>query len=99
MYPNPPCRARSSTTEVLLLAAALPEPATLCLPGQMTPSLDASAEVEIEPVLALQASLCISVLGVYGGERSADADEGNSRFLFIYGYTTVFGNLEQESFV
>ena len=69
MYPNPPRRARSSTVEVLLLAAALPEPATLCLPGQMTPSLDALAEVEIEPVLAPQASLCISVLGVYGGER------------------------------
>ena len=95
----PPRHARSSTVEVSLLAAALPEPATLCLPGQMTPSLDASAEVEIEPVLAPQASLCISVLGVYGGERSADADEGSSRFLFIYGYTTVFGNLEQESFV
>ena len=69
MYPNPPRRARSSTVEVLLLAAALPELATLCLPSQMTPSLDASAEVEIEPVLAPQASLCISVLGVYGGER------------------------------
>ena len=39
-----------------------------------------------------QASLFISVLGVYGGEGSTDADEGSSRFLFIYGYTTVFGN-------
>ena len=94
MYPSPPHRARSSTAKVPLLAAALPEPAMLCLLGQMTPSLDASAEVEIEPVLAPQASLCISVLGVYGGERSADGDEGSSRFLFIYGYTTVFGNLE-----
>ena len=65
----------------------------------MAPSLDALAKVEIEPILDPQASLCISILGVYGGERSADADEGNSRFLFIYGYTTVFGNLEQESFV
>ena len=99
MYPSPPRRAWSSTAEVPLLATALLEPAMSCLPGQMTPSLDASAEVEIEPVLALQASLCISVLGVYGGERSADADEGSSRFLFIHGYTTVFGNLEQESFV
>ena len=99
MYPNPPLSARSSAAEVLFLAAALPESATLCLPCQMTPSLDASAEVKIEPVLAPQAGLCISILGVYGGERSADADEGNSRFLFIYGYTTVFGNLEQESFV
>jgi len=52
MYPNPPRCARSSTAEVLLLAAALPEPAMLCLLGQMTPSLNASAEVEIEPVLA-----------------------------------------------
>ena len=51
MYPNPPRRVRSSTAKVPLLAAALTEPATLCLPGQMTP-LDASAKVEIEPVLA-----------------------------------------------
>ena len=99
MYPNPPRRARSSTVEVPLLAATLPEPAMICLPGQMAPSLDASAEVEIEPVLATQAGHYISILGVYGGERSANADEGSSRFLFIYGYTTVFGNLEQESFV
>ena len=99
MYPSPPRRAQSSTIEVPLLVAALPEPAMSCLLGQMAPSLDASAEVEIEPVLAPQASLCISVLGVYGGERSANADEGSSRFLFIYGYTTVFGNLEKESFV
>jgi len=85
MYPNPPRRARSSTVEVLLLAAALPEPATLCLPGQMTPSLDALAKVEIEPVLAPQASLCISVLGVYGGERSADVDEGVAdSYLYMY---------------
>ena len=47
-----PRRTRSSTAEVLLLAATLPEPAMLCLPGQMTPSLDALAEVEIEPVVA-----------------------------------------------
>ena len=78
MYPNPPRRTWSSTAEVPLLAAALPEPATLCLPGQMTPSLDASAEVEIEPVLAPQARLCISILGVYGSEKLADVDEGSS---------------------
>ena len=52
MYPNPPHRAWSSTAKVSLQAADLPEPAMLCLPSQMAPSLDASAEVEIEPVLA-----------------------------------------------
>jgi len=46
-----------------------------------------------------QTSLCISIIGVYGDERSADPDEGSSLFLFIYWYTTVFVNLEQESFI
>ena len=68
-----------------MLAAALPEPAMSCLPGQMAPSLDASAEVEIEPILAPQASLCIYFLGVYGGERSADVDEGVAdSYLYMY---------------
>ena len=52
MYPSPPRHARSSTVEVPLLAASLPEPVTSCLLGQMAPSLDASVEVKIEPVLA-----------------------------------------------
>ena len=52
MYPSPPRHARSSTVEVPLLAAALPEPTMSYLLGQMAPSLDASAEVEIEPILA-----------------------------------------------
>ena len=69
MYPNPPRRAWSTTVEVPLLAVALLEPATSCLPGQMAPSLDASAEVEIESALAPITSLCISVLGIYGGEK------------------------------
>jgi len=46
VHPSPPRRTWSSTAEVPLLAA------TSCLPGQMAPSLDASAEVEIELVLA-----------------------------------------------
>ena len=69
VYPSPPRRAWSSTAEVPLLVAALPEPATSCLPGQMAPSLDASAEVEIESALAPITSLCISVHGIYGGEK------------------------------
>ena len=46
MHPSSPRRTRSSTAEVPLLVAMS------CLPGQMAPSLDASAKVEIESVLA-----------------------------------------------
>jgi len=49
---KPQSHARSSIAEVPLLAVALSEPDMSCLLGQMTSSLDAPAEVEIELVLA-----------------------------------------------
>ena len=59
VYPSSPRRTLSSTAEVHLLAAGLPEPATSCLPGRMASSPDASAEVETEPVLPPSRSLYI----------------------------------------
>ena len=55
-------RMRSSTADVPLLEVALLESAMLCLPGQMASSPDASAKVEIEPILAPNRSLYIWTL-------------------------------------
>ena len=57
VYPSSSCRTWSSTADVPLLAVALLESVTSCLPGQMASSPDVSAKVETELVLAPNWSL------------------------------------------
>ena len=59
VYPSSPRRTRSSTAEVPLLAAALPEPSMSCLSDQTALLPDASSEVETEPLFPHSQSLYI----------------------------------------